>query len=147
MISVIVPIYNTASLLPRCIDSLLNQTLDNIEIILVNDASPVNSLEIIKDYEKKYFPKIKTISSKINLKQGGARNLGIELAQGEYIGFVDSDDWCEPTMYQLLYEKAKSTNSEICYCYRKRVDENNNVLEDKIRHHLHDGLVNDENLK
>ena len=112
-VSVIVPIYNTEQYLPRCIDSLINQTLENIEIILVNDASPDNSIKIMREYEEKYPEKIIIIDSKENLKQGGARNLGIEAAKGEYIGFVDSDDWVDKEMYEELYNKAKETDADI----------------------------------
>lgn len=90
-VSIIVPCYNVEKYLPRCIESLVNQTLEDIEIILVNDASPDNSIKIMKEYELKYPNKIKIIDSQINLRQGGARNLGIDIATGEFIGFVDSD--------------------------------------------------------
>ncbi|MDR0542585.1 MAG: glycosyltransferase, partial [Dysgonamonadaceae bacterium] len=87
-ISVIVPVYNVAKLLPRCIDSLLGQTLQDIEIILIDDASTDNSLEICRKYEAKYPARIRVIASPENRRQGGARNLGIEAATGEYIGFT-----------------------------------------------------------
>lgn len=111
-VSIIVPIYNTEKYLKRCIDSLVNQTLDSIEIILVNDNSPDNSLDIMKKYKKKYPDKIVLIDSKVNKKQGGARNLGLNVANGEYIGFVDSDDWVDITMYEKLYNEA--TRDDCC---------------------------------
>lgn len=115
-VSVIVPIYNTEQYLKRSIDTLVNQTLEEIEIILVNDASPDNSIKIMREYEKKYPEKIIVIDSKENLKAGGARNLGIDIAKGEYIGFVDSDDWVELDMFEKLYNKAKENNADIVDC-------------------------------
>lgn len=115
-VSIIVPIYNSEQYLSRCIDSLINQTLEDIEIILVNDASPDNSISIMRDYEKRCPELIKIIDSKVNLKQGGARNLGILVAKGEYIGFVDSDDWVKPNMYEILYNKAIANNYDVVGC-------------------------------
>ncbi|WP_294594847.1 glycosyltransferase family 2 protein, partial [uncultured Rikenella sp.] len=91
-VSVIVPCYNAEQFLTRCLDSLVNQTLEGIEIICVNDASPDNGIAILRDYETRY-PNVVVIDLKENVRQGGARNRGIEIARGEYIGFVDADDW------------------------------------------------------
>lgn len=115
-ISVIVAIYNVEAYLNRCIDSLVNQTLESIEIILVNDCSPDNSANIAQEYMKKYPDKIRVINTHENLKQGGARNLGIRVAKGEYIAFVDADDWVDETMYEKLYLKARDTKSDIVVC-------------------------------
>jgi glycosyltransferase involved in cell wall biosynthesis len=109
-VSVIVPIYNVERYLHTCITSLVNQTLNEIEIILVNDASPDSSITIMRDYEKKYPEKIVVIDSKENLCQGGARNLGIQVARAPWIGFVDGDDFVHPDMFKRMYEKAESTN-------------------------------------
>src|SRR5665647_2462820 len=103
LVSIIVPIYNAEQYLHRCIDSLLSQTLDDIEIILVNDASPDRSIDIMNDYQKKSPGKIVVIDSKVNLRQGGARNLGIKAAKSKYIGFIDSDDWVSDRMFETLY--------------------------------------------
>ncbi len=113
--SVIIPVYNTEKYLEKCIDSLINQTLDSIEIILVNDASPDRSIDIIRKYEKAH-KNIVVIDSKQNKRQGGARNLGINIAKGEYIAFVDSDDWVCETMYEKLYNTAKTENADIVDC-------------------------------
>lgn len=114
-VSIIVPIYNSYDFLPRCIDSLINQTLKEIEIILVNDASTDNSLSLLKSYEANQ-KNIFVVDLPENIKQGGARNAGIQVAKGEYIGFVDSDDWVEEDMYELLYEEGIRSNSEIVDC-------------------------------
>ncbi|WP_195268587.1 glycosyltransferase [Eubacterium sp. 1001713B170207_170306_E7] len=114
-ISIIVPVYNVEKYLSRCIESLINQTLSDIEIILVNDASPDNSLSIMKKYQKQDPNRIVIIDSKVNKKQGGARNLGLAKACGEYICFVDSDDWVEKKLCEKVYERAISTNAEIIF--------------------------------
>ena len=112
-VSIIVPIYNVEKYLKRCIDSLINQTLKNIEIILVNDGSQDHSGEIANEYQKYKNVKI------IHKKNGGlssARNAGIKIATGEYIGFVDSDDYVELDMFEYLYNNAKKNNSDIAAC-------------------------------
>jgi len=126
-ISVIVPVYNTAALLPRCIDSILNQTLQEIEVILVDDASTDNSLTVIRNYFEKNPLKIRVIHSEINMRQGGARNLGMEIAQGEYISFVDSDDYIENDMLELMYNEAIRTDSDICRCQCRKIDSQGNT--------------------
>jgi len=127
MVSVIVPVYNTERFLPRCVESLLNQTLKGIEIILVNDASPDNSINIMKSYQKKYPDKIKLIDSKVNLRQGGARNLGLKISTGEYIGFVDSDDWVAPEMFKSLYDKALKDGSDMIGSQYFSTDSSGNI--------------------
>jgi glycosyltransferase involved in cell wall biosynthesis len=140
-VSIIVPVYNTASFLPKCIDSLLAQTLQEIEIILINDASTDHSLSVMLPYEKQYPNKIRIIDSNINQRQGGARNLGIEAAVGKYIGFVDSDDWVEKEMYELLYHEALKKDSDLCYCYRQQVTEQGKVSKDSAGYFLPVGMV------
>ncbi len=110
-ISVIVPVYKVEEFLPQCLDSILAQTLTEMEIICVNDGSPDNSLKILEEYAKKDDRIVI-----INQKNGGlssARNTGIKSATGEYIGFVDSDDWIEPDFYHNLYQAAKEHNADI----------------------------------
>ena len=105
-ISVIVPIYNTEKFLRKCIESILNQTLKEIEIILINDGSTDNSHLICLEYTEKYPEKIRYVNNK-NIGCSTTRNLGIELAQGEYIAFVDSDDYIENTMYEEMFLMAE----------------------------------------
>ena len=112
-VSIIVPVYNVQAYLRTCINSLISQTLKDIEIIAVNDASTDNSLEILREYEAAYKGKVVVIDSPVNLRQGGARNLGIKAARADYIGFVDSDDWAAPNMFKLLYEKAVLKDADI----------------------------------
>ena len=110
-VSIIVPMYGVEQYVEKCIDSLLNQTLKEIEIILVDDGSPDRSGEIADDYAKKD-NRIKVIHQK-NAGLGPARNSGIQVATGEYIGFVDSDDWANCKMFDRLYEAAVKNNSDI----------------------------------
>ena len=112
-VSVIIPVYNTERFLQDCIDSLVNQTLKEIELIFVNDASPDHCMEILEANQKLYPDKIKIIDSKINLKQGGARNLGIYEAQADYIAFVDSDDFIAPRMLERLYNRIVERKADV----------------------------------
>ncbi|WCF07931.1 glycosyltransferase [Paenibacillus thiaminolyticus] len=120
-VSVIVPVYNVEAYLRRCLDSLVMQTLEDIEIIVVNDASPDRSIEIMKEYQHKYPDKITVIDSNVNLRQGGARNLGIRASRSEYIGFVDSDDWVDVNMYEQLYTTAIEKDADVVSCNMIRV--------------------------
>ncbi|MGN0308728.1 MAG: glycosyltransferase family 2 protein [Lachnospiraceae bacterium] len=117
-LSVIVPVYNMGSegKLNYCLDSLVRQTISDYEIIAVDDCSTDNSLDILHDYEKTYPEKIKVIASPINKKQGGAKNLGLEAAKGEWIGFIDSDDWVTEDFYERLLKKAEESGADIVGC-------------------------------
>ncbi len=108
-VSIVVPIYNTGKYLPRCIESLLNQTLKEIEIILINDGSKEDIDSIIKKYKDERIKYIK----KENEGIGKTRNLGISLAKGEYIMFVDSDDFVEEYYSEKLYNEITKTNSDV----------------------------------
>ena len=111
-ISIIVPVYNTSKYLNGCIKSLLHQTLEDIEIILINDGSTDTSESIIRKYKDK---RIKYIS-KNNEGIGKTRNLGIEIATGEYLSFIDSDDYVEPNFCKTMYEKAIKDKCDIVIC-------------------------------
>ena len=115
-VSIVVPVYNVEQYLGRCLDSLVQQTLKDIEIICVDDQSPDHSIAILRQYEKDYPTLVKVIQSDINRRQGGARNLGIKAASGEYIGFVDSDDWVDLTMFEKLYNQVIATGSDVVDC-------------------------------
>ncbi|MFN7250048.1 MAG: glycosyltransferase [Anaerobacillus sp.] len=113
-VSIIVPIYNVDAYLDRCFESLLAQTLTEVEIIAVNDGSTDNSLEILEKYADKD-ARIKVI----NKENGGvssARNTGLSLATGTYIGFVDPDDWVDEKMYEVMYNTAINQGSDIVMC-------------------------------
>ena len=115
MLSVIVPVYNVEKYLGANLDSLLNQTYENIEIIAVNDGSKDSSFDILKNYQKKYPNKLKII----NQANGGisnARNNGLKEAKGDYITFVDSDDFVDRDMCRKMLEKAQEEASDIVIC-------------------------------
>lgn len=111
-ISVIVPVYNVEKYLDRCVKSIINQTLKELEIILVDDGSPDNCPTMCDDYAE-CDGRVKVIHKK-NGGLGFARNSGIEASSGEFIAFVDSDDYIEPDFYEKLYNNAKENNAEIC---------------------------------
>lgn len=114
IISIIVPIYNVEKYLPRCIGSILNQNFEEFELILVNDGSTDNSGKICDIYAKKD-KRIKVIHKK-NGGVSSARNSGIRAATGEYIGFVDPDDYIDKNMYTNLYELCEENNCDIGIC-------------------------------
>jgi len=111
-ISIIVPVYNAELYLAKCLDSLVGQTLKEIEIILINDGSTDKSEQIIKKYQEKYNDKIIYYSKK-NEGQGVARNYAIKIAKGEFITFVDSDAFVNVSICEKLYNEVKKTNADI----------------------------------
>ncbi len=114
-LSVIIPCYNVEEYLSKCIDSVIDNKLDDIEIVLVNDGSKDNTLKIIKEYKKKYKDIIKVVDQK-NQGLSMARNAGIEVSSGEYITFLDSDDYVDIKMYSSMLDKAKEGNFDIVVC-------------------------------
>ncbi len=114
-VSIIVPVYNTEKYLVKCLDSLVNQTLNEIEIIVVNDGSTDSSPEIIDVYYKKYPQKMKVIHKK-NGGQASARNMALDISTGEYIGFLDSDDFAKVEAFEKLYECAVENDADYVGC-------------------------------
>ena len=114
-VSVIVPIYQVEDYLKRCLETLVNQTLEDIEIILVNDGSTDRSAEIAKEYQEKYRTKIRYVE-KENGGLSDARNFGMQYAKGEYVAFLDSDDYVELSTYQDMYMLAKKEKSDLVEC-------------------------------
>ncbi|MFC3904129.1 glycosyltransferase family 2 protein [Clostridium disporicum] len=129
-VSVIVPIYNVEKYLGKCIESIINQTLKDIEIILVNDGSTDNSGIIAEDYAK-LDKRIKVIHQE-NAGQGQARNMGISISNGEYIGFIDSDDWIDVNMYEYLYKSITMNNADIGVCSRRGYNEDGSIGHTKL---------------
>ena len=121
LISVIVPVYNVEKLLPRCVDSILAQTHQNLEIILVDDGTKDRGGLICDEYAAKD-PRIKVIH-KENGGLSSARNAGLDIAKGTYIGFVDSDDWIEPKMYETMLELAVRHEAKLVCAGRYDVSE------------------------
>lgn len=126
-ISIIVPIFNVEKYLRKCLNSLVNQTMENIEIILVNDASPDSSDKIMAEYEKQY-KNIRCIYLNENQCLGGARNEGITVAQGRYLTFVDSDDYIELDYCEKLYEAALNNDADMVYSVLKMVNEAGDII-------------------
>jgi len=133
-LSIIVPVYNMAAdnKLTWCLDSLTNQTITDYEIIAVDDCSTDNSLEILRDYESKYEGKFRAIHSERNLHQGGAKNIGIREAKGDWIGFIDADDWVVPDYYERLIGKAEETGAQIVGCDYSLVHEHTYTVGEEI---------------
>lgn len=117
-LSIIVPVYNMAAdgKLEYCLNSLVNQTIDDYEIIAVDDCSTDESFSILQDYESRFPDKFLAIHSNVNKHQGGAKNIGMKLAEGEWIGFIDSDDWITPDMYERLIKRAEETGADLVGC-------------------------------
>lgn len=127
-VSVIVPVYNVEHYLAKCLDSLVNQSLQNIEIIVVNDGSRDGSGNIIHEYSQKYPDKIKAFT-KENGGLSDARNFGIDRATGDYFGFVDSDDYVFGTMFEEMLNLAGKNDAEMVICNIQKVDEDGNVTQ------------------
>ena len=128
-ISVIVPIYNAEAYLNRCLDSIINQTYSDLEIILINDGSTDNSLDICLEYASK--DKRIVVYNQTNKGISKTRNKGIELATGDYIGFVDSDDIISPRMYETLYNLMTDEKCLIAGCQYTKFTSSCKFKEDK----------------
>lgn len=114
-ISIIVPVYKAEKYLEKCVDSILAQTMQDFELILVNDGSPDDSQRIIDRYCAEQPQRIRSLTLD-NGGQGRARNRGIDICTGKYIGFVDSDDWIEPDMYEKLWQTAEKDGADLVVC-------------------------------
>lgn len=132
ILSVVVPIYNAASTLARCLSSLLNQSLKNIEIICVDDCSTDTSKNIILTYQNRYPDKVVYAKTDERCGPGGARNYGISLAHGRYIGFVDGDDWIDSTLYSVVIKQAVELYADIAVF--GVIDEFENPSSSRIRY-------------
>lgn len=115
-VSVIIPAYNCEKTLIQCLGNVVNQTLRDIEVIIVNDASTDGTWDIIMECEAQFPDLVMAINSDVNRGAGGARNVGLMYASGEYIGFVDSDDIVSPDMYEKLYNEAVRGNYDMVDC-------------------------------
>lgn len=118
-VSIIIPVYNVQEYLDKCLDSVCKQSLKDIEIILVNDGSSDKSLQIAEEFARKDSRIV--LHTQQNQGQGIARNWGIEKAKGEFIGFIDSDDFVDTDMYKILYDKAVETGADIVQSSPKKV--------------------------
>lgn len=153
MISVIVPFYNVENYIEKCIKSILEQTYMDLEIILVNDGSTDGSERVAKQFEDRY-SNIKLFSQK-NMGLAAARNIGLDNCSGEWISFIDSDDWIEPNMYEILLNLALKYNADISSCKTRifrygigfdDVDDSNKIYE-FTPHQMIDGLITQEHVR
>lgn len=114
-VSVIIPVYNIETYLRECLESVCNQTLEDIQILVIDDGSTDGSAAICQEYAARYPDKL-TYFYKENGGSASARNMGLEHAVGEYIGFIDSDDWVDPDMYEKMYRTAKEHDADMVFC-------------------------------
>lgn len=142
LISVVVPIYKVEAYLPKCVESIRNQTYHNLEIILVDDGSPDHCGELCDKYASED-ARIKVIHKK-NGGLSDARNAGIEIATGAYIGFVDSDDYIHPQMYEALYDGIQKNNADIAICRYQNVKEEENIFVEEMKNAKWVTLSNDQ---
>lgn len=135
-ISIIIPCYNVEKYLKQCLNSVVNQTLQDIEIICINDGSTDSTLSILREYENRD-NRIKVIS-KHNSGYGASMNIGLETAKGEYVGIVESDDYAELDMFEILYNEAKSNNLDIVrsnfYLYNSKLDTSEKLDQSWVKH-------------
>lgn len=127
-VSIIVPVYNVEKYLDKCLNSLVNQTLEDIEILVINDGSTDNSQFIIDDFQNRFPNKIRAYQ-KENGGLSDARNFGIDRAKGEFLGFVDSDDYVSLNMFDELYRLAKNNDAEMVICNLQKVNEHGEITQ------------------
>ncbi|MEC5395677.1 glycosyltransferase family 2 protein [Bergeyella sp. RCAD1439] len=127
-VSVIVPVYNVERYLAKCLDSLVAQTLDDVEILVVNDGSTDGSRALMQHYANRYPDKIR-IFDKENGGLSDARNYGLDRAEGEWIGFVDSDDYVTETMFEEMYALAQKHRADVVWCNLQKVNERGEVAQ------------------
>lgn len=127
-VSIIVPVYNVEKYLAKCLDSLVNQTLREIEIIIVNDGSKDNSAQIAQRYAAQYPEKVMYLE-KENGGLSDARNFGIDHANGDYLAFVDSDDFVHPTMMEQMHGLCQTYDADIAICNLQKVNENGEITQ------------------
>ncbi|MFS4431173.1 glycosyltransferase family 2 protein [Chryseobacterium sp. S90] len=127
-VSIIVPVYNVENYLTKCLDSLVNQSLTGIEILVVNDGSKDNSGKIIEEYAQRYPEKIKAFT-KENGGLSDARNFGLDRAAGDYIGFVDSDDYVSEKMFEEMFLLGEKHQAKMVICNIQKVDETGKVTQ------------------
>ncbi len=114
-LSIIVPVYNVLPYIRQCLDSLVGQTLEDYEIILIDDGSTDGTAQVLTEYAARYPEKI-ILKRVENGGQGRARNIAIDMARGDFLGFIDSDDWIDPSMYEKLWKRADETGADVVVC-------------------------------
>lgn len=150
-LSIIVPVYNMAGdgKLDFCLKSLVNQTISDYEIIAVDDCSTDNSYEVLQQFQRDYPDRFVAVHSPVNLHQGGAKNIGLARAKGEWLGFIDADDWIVPDYYERLIKRAEETGADMVGCDYCLTDEHSFKV-GKIVHNNNDtqtGVMDKERYK
>lgn len=147
-LSIIVPVYNMAAdgKLEYCLNSLVRQTIADYEIIAVDDCSTDDSYEILQDYQEKYPDRFRAIHSAVNQKQGGAKNIGMSLAKGEWIGFIDSDDWITEDFYERLIDRGEETGADMVGCDYHLTSEHSMAIGQVVHNNKPEqtGILNEE---
>jgi len=144
-VSVIVPVYNMERYLNLCLSSLVHQTFNDYEVIIINDGSTDTSLDIIKNYQKEY-PNLIRFFSFENQGISKSRNYGIKVSRGKYIAFIDSDDYVDITFLEDMYNKIKKTDADICVCDYYTINEKNEVVENKLDSFGEDSILKNPQL-
>lgn len=142
-VSIVIPVYNVEKYVRRCLDSVVNQTLKEIEIIVVNDGSLDNSLKICEEYQRRD-KRIKLYSKK-NTGLGLTRNYGLEKANGEFVAFLDSDDYVDLDYYEKLYNKSINNNLDVCYSNCKNLDDKGMINNSK-RYKFKSDVINSDDV-
>ena len=135
LVSVIIAAHNVEKYLSQCLDSLVHQTLKNIEIIVVNDASTDNSLAIMQEYRSRY-PTLRVVDCKKNLGLASVRNIGMRVAKGRYIGFTDADDWADIRMCEMMYRRASEDNADVVIADATVFHEDSKRFSELFDHHI-----------
>jgi glycosyltransferase involved in cell wall biosynthesis len=141
-ISVVIPIYNVEPYIRQCLESIVTQTFQDIEVLCINDCGIDNSMQIVREYAKKD-NRIRIIDFKINKGLGAARNAGVQAATGKYLACVDSDDYIKPDMLKLSYNKLEETGFDSVWVNMKIFDDNKQrFLKDNYHHKYSEGIIN-----
>lgn len=145
-VSVILPVYGVAEYIEKCVQSLLAQTLDEVEFLFVDDHGPDDSIAILQRTIEGHprASQFRVLTPEHNLGAGMARNFGIPEAHGEYIAFIDPDDTVEPDMLEVLYNKAKSIDADICCCYMQKCFPDGSTGDLLVNPHVVEGTLSHE---
>lgn len=127
----VIPVYNAADVIERCLDSILAQTLDGVEVICVDDESSDGSLEILRRYEREH-PEQVRVRTQTNQGQGATRNRGMQMARGTYLAFVDNDDYLDPDFLQRCWRQLEDTGADVVCCGYRRVEPDGRVLQERL---------------
>ena len=138
--SIIIPVYNVEQYLEQCLDSVLNQTFTDFEVLCVDDCGTDNSAQILKVYAQKD-KRIKIIKHEKNKRQGGARNTALKVAKGKYIFCIDSDDWAETNALEILYNEFQTKNTTSIWFNARKYWQNTDTFDDALMYDYQEGYL------